>query len=83
MPRRTSLSTKAHTPLLSQHDQIGRPTSGDPVYQTLCVEEFTAYTAWLAFEVTNEAASKQHLKELRHTYEQKRDARNAYQSPGQ
>lgn len=83
MPRRSSLSAKARTPLLSQHDQAGPPVPGDPVYHVLCVEEFTAYTAWLAFEVTNDVASKQHLQELRHTYEQKRDTRRAYQSPAQ
>jgi hypothetical protein len=47
------------------------------------MEEFTAYTAWLAFEVTNTVESRQQLKELRQTYEEKRTARSAYQSPAE
>ena len=81
MPRRQSLLAKPHASLLSQRDTAGRPAPDDPVYQSLCLEEFTAYTAWLSFEVTNTSESKQQLRELRHTYEQKRDARSAYQSP--
>ena len=83
MPRRQSLPAKPHAPLLSQKDTPGHPATDDPVYQALCLEEFTAYTAWLSFEVTNTVESKQRLRELRHTYEQKRDARSAYQSPAE
>lgn len=81
MPRRQPLPAKPHASLLSQQDHAGRLAPDDPVYQALCVEEFTAYTAWLSFEATNTSESKQQLRELRHTYEQKRDARSAYQSP--
>lgn len=81
MPRQPSLSAKPHAPLLSQKDNAGRSAPDDPVYQALCKEEFTAYTTWLSFEVTNTSESRQHLRELRHTYEQKRDARSTYQSP--
>ena len=81
MPRRQSLPAKPPTSLLRQEDNAGRPAPDDPVYQALCKEEFTAYTTWLSFEVTNTSESKQQLRELRHTYEQKRDARGTYQSP--
>ena len=81
MPRRQSLPAQPPDSLLRQSDHAGRPAPDDPVYQALCMEEFTAYTAWLAFEVTNTVESRQQLKELRQTYEEKRTARSAYQSP--
>jgi hypothetical protein len=81
MPRRPSLPAKPPVSLLNQQDTTGGPVPDDSAYQTLCKEEFTAYTAWLSFEVTNTSESKQQLRELRHTYEQKRNARSAYQSP--
>lgn len=83
MPRRSSLPARPQVPLLNQQDGEGHPALDDPVYQALCVEEFAAYTAWLAFDVSNTVESRQQLKELRHTYEQKRDTRSAYQSPAQ
>ena len=81
MPRRQSLPAKPYASLLSQKDNAGHSAFDDPAYQALCMEEFTAYTAWLSFGVTNTSESKQQLRELRHTYEQKRDARSVYQSP--
>ncbi len=83
MSRRPSLPAKPPASLLRQPDRIGRPAPDDPVYQGLCREEFTAYTAWLAFEVTNTMESRQQLKELRHSYELKRTVRSAYQSPAE
>jgi hypothetical protein len=83
MPRRPSLPAKSPASLLRQPDHAGHPAPDDPVYQALCREEFTAYTAWLSFEVTNTVESRQQLKELRHSYELKRNVRSAYQSPAE
>lgn len=83
MPCRASLPAKSPASLLRQPDHAGHPAPDDPVYQDLCKEEFTAYTAWLAFEVTNTMESRQQLKELRQTYEEKRTVRSAYQSPAE
>lgn len=81
MPRRQSLPARPRASLLSQPDNTGRPAPDDSAYQSLCKEEYTAYTAWLSFEATNTSESKQQLRDLRHMYEQKRNARSAYQSP--
>ena len=83
MPRRRSLPAKPYASLLSQQDNAERPAPDEPAYQTLCKEEFAAYTAWLSFEVINTSESKQQLRELRQMYEQKRNARSAYQSPAE
>ena len=80
MPRRQSLPAQPPASLLRQPDHAGLPAPNDPVYLALCMEEFTAYTAWLAFGVTNTVESRQQLKELRHIYEEKRTVRSAYQS---
>ena len=80
MPRRQSFSAQPPASLLRQPDHAARPAPDDPVYQALCREEFTAYKAWLSFEVINTVESRQQLKELRHSYELKRNVRSAYQS---